>query len=107
MIIAVSKEELEARCKYSNFYRLISAYRELGHKQADIDPIALSKPQALSELQAKRFGLDLQETVCLHGLLAGQTKNNVTIGEALNILNKIYSGTISAEFSYLEVFIYS
>lgn len=101
-MITVPKEELDARAQQSNFYRFLTAYREHGHKQAEIDPISLAKPQALPELRPERFGLDLADKVRMEGLLRAD-KTDGTVRDALDVLNSIYCGTMSAEFSYLEV----
>lgn len=99
----MSKEELEARAKNSNFYRLVTAYREFGHKQANVNPIALKPPQSLGELRPDRFGLQLSDSVRLRSLLNCQDRDDVTVAEAVEILERMYSGPMSAEFSYLEV----
>jgi 2-oxoglutarate dehydrogenase complex dehydrogenase (E1) component-like enzyme len=101
-MILVSEEELKMRSKYSNFYRFVSAYREHGHKQANIDPISLSKAQPLPELRPEHFGLDLADNVPLQGILHVK-KSEGTVSEAVDILKSIYSSTMSAEFSHLEV----
>jgi 2-oxoglutarate dehydrogenase complex dehydrogenase (E1) component-like enzyme len=38
----VSSEALESRIKQSNFYRFVTAYRQHGHKKANINPIAIT-----------------------------------------------------------------
>jgi probable 2-oxoglutarate dehydrogenase E1 component DHKTD1 len=81
---------------------LVSAYREHGHKQANIDPILLKKPSSLPELQPKNFGLNLTDKVHFHGILFAQ-QNEGTIEEAIRFLNLIYSDVIGTEFTYLEV----
>ncbi|XP_050448038.1 2-oxoadipate dehydrogenase complex component E1 isoform X2 [Cataglyphis hispanica] len=97
----VSKEYLDKRAKYSNFYRLVSAYRIHGHKQADINPISLTKPLLLPELQPENFKLNLMDKVCFRGILFTQ-QNEGSIEEAIRFLNAIYCGTVGTEFSYLE-----
>ncbi|CAL1677444.1 unnamed protein product [Lasius platythorax] len=97
----VSKEYLDKRAKQSNFYRLVSAYRIHGHKQADIDPISMNKPLLLPELQPKNYRLNLMDKVCFRGILFTQ-QNEGTIEEAVRFLNATYSGTLGTEFSHLE-----
>lgn len=96
------KEYLETRSKNSNFYRLVTAYREFGHKQANVDPVSPKKPTPLAELNPERFGLRLTDKVFFEGILTSNKKDG-TVEEALEILHKIYSGTIGLEFSHLEV----
>lgn len=97
----VPKKYLDERVKQSNFYRLVSAYRTHGHKQADIDPISTSKPQLLSELKPKNFGLNLLDKVHFRGILFTQ-QDEGTVEEAIRFLHAIYSDNIGTEFSYLE-----
>nr|XP_003706992.1 PREDICTED: probable 2-oxoglutarate dehydrogenase E1 component DHKTD1 homolog, mitochondrial isoform X1 [Megachile rotundata] len=97
----VPKECLETRSKNSNFYRLVTAYREHGHKQADINPVAIKKPTFLTELKPERFGLNLTDKVTFKGILE-MGKDEGTVQEALQFLNKTYSSSVGLEFSYLE-----
>lgn len=96
------KKCLDERARQSNFYRLVSAYRTHGHKQADIDPISISKPQLLSELQPKTFGLNLLDKVRFRGILFTQ-QDEGTVEEAIRFLQATYSDTVGTEFSHLEV----
>lgn len=101
-VFAVPQENLSSRAKYSNFYRLVTAYREHAHKQANIDPVSTKKRNLVPELDRRLYGLDLKEIVSFDGILA-TGKSEGTVEEAIDILNSIYSGNIGAEFSYLEV----
>lgn len=98
----VSENSLAARNKFSNFYRLVNAYRKYGHQQANINPIALTRPLSSTELDPKRYGLDLNDTVGFTGIL-NTNKVEGTVGEAVEFLNNIYCNFIGAEFNYLEV----
>ncbi|EFN80022.1 probable 2-oxoglutarate dehydrogenase E1 component DHKTD1 homolog, mitochondrial [Harpegnathos saltator] len=97
----VPKEYLDERARQSNFYRLVDAYRIHGHKQAHIDPLSMTKPSLLPELQPGNFGLNLKDKVHFRGILLTQ-QNEGTVEEAIRLLNDTYSGTIGTEFSYLE-----
>ena len=101
----VLKDYLDIRSKNSNFYRLVSAYREYGHKQADINPVSTKKPKPLVELEPERFGLNLSDKVSFRGILS-LGKDEGTVEEALKFLNETYTGSIAAEFNYLEVIIH-
>ncbi|CAK9802746.1 Probable 2-oxoglutarate dehydrogenase E1 component DHKTD1 homolog, mitochondrial [Anthophora quadrimaculata] len=97
----VPMEYLETRSKNSNFYRLVTAYRELAHKQADVNPVSQKKPTPLAELKLERFGLNLNDDVSFKGILA-MGKEKGTVKEALEFLEKIYSSSMGLEFTYLE-----
>lgn len=98
----MSKEDLEIRFKNSNFYRLVMAYRQFAHKQANINPISLSKQVILPELQPEQFGLNLTDKVPFKGILEIQQKEG-TVSEALKFLNNVYCSHIGVEFNHLEV----
>lgn len=97
----VSKENLKIRSENSNFYRLVMAYRHLAHKQANINPISVSKKQALSELEPEKFGLKLTDKVSFKGILETEEKEG-TVSDALKFLNTVYCSNIGVEFSHLE-----
>ncbi|MBM3580135.1 MAG: hypothetical protein FJX34_05120, partial [Alphaproteobacteria bacterium] len=64
---------------------LVSAYKRFGHLAAKLDPIGLSQPQAVSEIDPKNHGLTLAESAA-----------------AVANLNKIYCGSIGSEFEYIR-----
>lgn len=100
----VPREYLQERGQQSNFYRLVSAYRSHGHKQADIDPVSLgsvSSASAAKELQPNSYGLNLTDTVRFKGILFAR-RNEGTVGEAVSFLNSVYCGTVGTEFAHLE-----
>lgn len=97
----VPKQSLDERVKQSNFYRLVTAYRTHGHKQANLNPISTNEPQLLPELQPKNFKLNLLDKVRFQGILFTQ-QDEGTIEEAIRFLHATYSDAIGTEFSYLE-----
>ncbi|CAB0042711.1 unnamed protein product [Trichogramma brassicae] len=105
----VAKADLELRTKNINFYQLVQAYREFGHKQADVDPIRLSKLVPVAELELSRYGLKESDRVPLRDLFLDYADENadeesieISLAEAVDILRSLYCGSMSAEFSYLE-----
>ena len=81
--------------------RLISAYRYLGHRQADIDPLGADARPDIPELNPEFHGLrhEDMETVFETGLLAGFKK--APLREIINILSVTYCGTIGSEFKHI------
>ncbi|XP_077286387.1 putative 2-oxoadipate dehydrogenase complex component E1 homolog [Arctopsyche grandis] len=99
---SVPENILDARKKQSNFFRFVTAYRELAHKSATINPVDLRRNYArLPELNPDRFGLSNTDVFDFRGILNVPTIGG-TIDDALTILDKLYSGPLSSEFSYLE-----
>ncbi|CAH0552068.1 unnamed protein product [Brassicogethes aeneus] len=98
----VPEEVLNSRKEQSNFYRLVSAYKEHAHKSADVNPVSLAKSlSAVPELDFKRYGLNECDIVKFENIL-NTTKAEGTVAEAIDFLNESYNGHISAEFAYLE-----
>lgn len=97
----VPREAIESRIAHSNFYRLVSAYREHAHKKANINPISIKEPRRVPELDFRRYGLEENDVFNFSGILFG-SKQEGTIGEAIAFLEKVYADKISCEFSYLE-----
>ncbi|XP_046401730.1 probable 2-oxoglutarate dehydrogenase E1 component DHKTD1, mitochondrial [Ischnura elegans] len=97
----VPKDALEARIAQSNFYRLVTAYRDHAHRKANINPISIRKPRQVPELDVTRYGLRENELCNFSGILYG-FKQEGTVGEAVEFLEKVYAGNISSEFNYLQ-----
>ncbi len=81
--------------------RLISAYRYLGHRQADIDPLGADARPDIPELNPEFHGLTHadMETVFETGSLGGIKK--APLREIINMLSVTYCGTIGSEFKHI------
>ena len=81
--------------------RLISAYRYLGHRQADIDPLGVDARPDIPELSPEFHGLNHadMETVFETGSLGGVKK--APLREIINMLSVTYCGTIGSEFKHI------
>jgi 2-oxoglutarate dehydrogenase E1 component len=81
--------------------RLISAYRYLGHRQADIDPLGVDARPDIPELSPEFHGLTHadMETVFETGSLGGVKK--APLREIINMLSVTYCGTIGSEFKHI------
>lgn len=81
--------------------RLISAYRYLGHRQADIDPLGAAARKDIPELNPEFHGLSHKDmdTVFETGSIGGTKK--ATLREILNMLSVTYCGTIGSEFKHI------
>jgi probable 2-oxoglutarate dehydrogenase E1 component DHKTD1 len=98
----VPEEVLKSRCNESNFYRLVTAYRQHAHKNADVNPVVLTREiSILPELDPKRYGLNENDKVNFSGIINTQ-KEEGTVAEALEFLHKVYSKAIAVEFTHLE-----
>jgi 2-oxoglutarate dehydrogenase E1 component len=95
-----NKSEANNR-KQVGVIRLISAYRYLGHRQADIDPLSSDARPDIPELNPEFHGLTHSdmETVFETGSLGGIKK--APLREIINMLSVTYCGTIGSEFKHI------
>ena len=82
-------------------FRLIYAYRDIGHYSAHLDPLQDSAPNhealALSEFGLTEADLDrVVDTQPFRGL------GTATLGTLLTALQETYCGTIGAEYMYIQ-----
>lgn len=86
--------------KELSVYNLIKAYRDLGHEEANLNP--LYAPKASENLHLKNFGLadkDLDAKFQI-GSLVG--KKGASLREILSTLKAIYAGTLSVQTMHTE-----
>nr|CAI5846988.1 unnamed protein product [Callosobruchus analis] len=102
-VYQVPDEVQAARCKESNFYRLVTAYRQHGHKCSNIDAVSFSQNSSciIPELDLKRYGLSINKEVTFSGIVNSE-KHKGTVSEAEQLLKSIYCEHIAAEFLHLE-----
>lgn len=82
---------------------LISAYRSLGHLQANIDPLGLYQGVTNPTLNLSHYGFsdaDLNTTFDV-GTFSGLNRKSGTLKEIYASLRKIYSGSIGIEFAHI------
>ncbi|KAJ8973547.1 hypothetical protein NQ317_018392 [Molorchus minor] len=101
-MIGIAEEVWNSRCKESNFYRLVTAYREHAHKYSNINPVAFNEEFSdCPELDIKIYGFTTDDKVQFRNII-NSPKNEGTIREAKEFLIEVYGGTRSAEFLHLE-----
>uniref|UniRef100_A0AC35FBU2 Transketolase-like pyrimidine-binding domain-containing protein n=1 Tax=Panagrolaimus sp. PS1159 TaxID=55785 RepID=A0AC35FBU2_9BILA len=71
---------------------LINAYRRYGYLKANLDPLNLSKPPAIRELNPEVYGLKLDD----------KNENGVTVEKLIAQLEALYCGPIAVEFMHLN-----
>ncbi|XP_013778792.1 probable 2-oxoglutarate dehydrogenase E1 component DHKTD1, mitochondrial [Limulus polyphemus] len=99
----VSQQAVDNRIKQSNLYRMITAYREHGHKVALTDPLATVQSDPMPELDPSRYGLSSSDDsiIQLDGLV-GLEKSKGSVQEVIEFLKKAYCGPISVEFQHMS-----
>ncbi|XP_071504973.1 2-oxoadipate dehydrogenase complex component E1-like [Diadema antillarum] len=93
---------IQNRISNANLLRLVSAYREHGHKRATLDPLGLQTARAVPELDPSLYGFSANggETYNVTGIL-NIGKETATLQEILDHLEKTYCGTLAVEYSHL------
>ncbi len=81
--------------------QLVRAYRVTGHREAGLDPLKLSKPKPLPQLQTSFYGFsdrDLDRPIFIDGVMGRET---ATPRELVDILRQTYCGTIGYEYMHI------
>ncbi|QEO16564.1 2-oxoglutarate dehydrogenase E1 component [Acetobacter vaccinii] len=86
--------------------RLIRAYREHGHREAQLDPLGLKVAPALPELDPATYGFDkkgLEREVFVGTLLEPLLKGRTTarVAEVVQALRSVYCASIGAEYMHM------
>jgi 2-oxoglutarate dehydrogenase E1 component len=83
---------------------LIAAYRGVGSRVADLDPLHWSPSRPLAELAPASYGLgraDMDLPATAEGTYFSEA-NTFTLKQLVEALQETYSGTLGAEFMYLS-----
>lgn len=83
-------------------FKLVNAYRFLGHFKSNLDPLNIEKPSDFSGLDIENYGFspdDIDKKIFVGGLWGYEY---LTLSSIIEKLNSIYSGTIGVEFMHIE-----
>ena len=82
--------------------QLIAAYRNVGQRWADLDPLKRTERPAIPELEPSFYGFsDADQEVVFNTSNTFFGKDNMSLRELQNALRETYCGTIGAEFMYI------
>ena len=101
VVAAESGFDAVAAEKQAGVLRLINYFRVRGHQAAKLDPLGLSPPQNIPDLDPTFHGLapgDI-DTVFNTGTLAASDR--LPLKEIIRILKAVYTDTIGAEYMYI------
>lgn len=99
-----TEEEMVTGTKSDLFFRvanLILAYQKYGHLAASLDPLELTPPKYIAEIDYKNYGIteqDLEKSVELSGILAFE---KASVSQVIDRLSRLYTGSIGVEFEYI------
>ncbi|MDA0679837.1 MAG: 2-oxoglutarate dehydrogenase E1 component [Proteobacteria bacterium] len=84
--------------------RMIQVYSLRGHQIADLDPLGLMERPVPGVLKLEYLGLSAadMDTEFVTGGLAGTSDRHMNLRDIINLLKKIYCGTVGAEFAHVS-----
>jgi 2-oxoglutarate dehydrogenase E1 component len=100
---ATSGVSIAHQHKQEKVIDLISAYRSLGHLQANIDPLGLYRGINNPTLELSYYGFtneDLQQVYDV-GTYTALNKQTATLNEIYQSLRKVYCGTLGVEYMHM------
>lgn len=86
--------------KELSVYNLIRAYREMGHEEANLNPLKSSLPS--ESLQLKNFGLTEKDLDSKFQVGSFIGKKSASLRDIIASLKSIYSGTISLQMGHTD-----
>jgi 2-oxoglutarate dehydrogenase E1 component len=92
----------EAAEKQASVLRIINAYRNRGHKAADLDPLRLRERPPVPELNPAYHGLseaDMSTSFNTGSLVA---PSQWTLREIMSLIRDVYVGTIGSEYMHIN-----
>src|SRR6476620_946412 len=102
-VVVAGGADPELARKRTAVQQLIAAYRNVGRRWADLDPLTRTERENIPELEASFYGFTAadQETVFnTSNTFFG--KDSMSLRELQNALRETYCGTIGAEYMYIS-----
>lgn len=100
-VVQASGADSELGRKRTAVQQLIAAYRNVGARWADLDPLKRAERPAIPELEPSFYGFtdaDLETVFNTSNTFFG--KETMSLRDLLNALRETYCGTIGAEYMY-------
>ncbi|MGJ7488181.1 2-oxoglutarate dehydrogenase E1 component [Variovorax sp. LT2P21] len=100
-VVQASGADSELGRQRTAVQQLIAAYRNVGARWADLDPLKRTERPAIPELEPSFYGLrdaDLETVFNTSNTFFG--KDTMSLRDLLNALRETYCGTIGAEYMY-------
>ena len=99
--VVVASADLEMGRKRTAAQQLISAYRNVGARWADLDPLKRTERDKIPELDPAFYGFtDADQETVFNTSNTFFGKEAVSLRELMNALRETYCGTIGVEFMY-------
>jgi len=99
--VVMASENVEMGRKRTAVQQLIAAYRNVGQRWADLDPLKRTERPNIPDLDPAFYGFsDADQETVFDTSNTFFGKNNMSLRELLNALRETYCGTIGAEYMY-------
>jgi 2-oxoglutarate dehydrogenase E1 component len=99
--VVMASENVEMGRKRTAVQQLIAAYRNVGQRWADLDPLKRTERPHIPDLDPAFYGFtDADQETVFDTSNTFFGKNNMSLRELLNALRETYCGTLGAEYMY-------
>src|SRR3990167_2598286 len=99
--VVVANVDLEMGRKRTAVQQLIAAYRNVGIRWADLDPLKRAERDNIPELDPSFYGFtDADQETVFNTSNTFFGKDEMSLRELINALRETYCGTIGAEYMY-------
>jgi 2-oxoglutarate dehydrogenase E1 component len=99
--VVVASTDLEMGRKRTAAQQLIAAYRNVGVRWADLDPLKRAERDHIPELEPSFYGFtDADQETVFNTSNTFFGKDTMSLRELMNALRETYCGTIGAEYMY-------
>jgi 2-oxoglutarate dehydrogenase E1 component len=99
--VVVASADSEMGRKRTSVQQLIAAYRNVGARWADLDPLKRAERDNIPELDTAFYGLtDADQETVFNTSNTFFGKETMSLRELMNALRETYCGTIGAEYMY-------
>jgi 2-oxoglutarate dehydrogenase E1 component len=99
--VVMASADAEMGRKRTAVQQLIAAYRNVGQRWADLDPLKRTERPAIPDLDPAFYGFtSADQEIVFDTSNTFFGKNNMSLRELLNALRETYCGTLGAEYMY-------
>jgi 2-oxoglutarate dehydrogenase E1 component len=100
--VVVASADAEMGRKRTAVQQLIAAYRNVGQRWADLDPLKRTERDNIPELEPSFYGFsDADQEAVFNTSNTFFGKDTMSLRELMNALRQTYCGTIGAEYMYI------
>ncbi|HEX5805572.1 MAG TPA: 2-oxoglutarate dehydrogenase E1 component [Macromonas sp.] len=101
-VVMATGADSEMGRKRTAVQQLIAAYRNVGQRWADLDPLKRTERPAIPELEPSFYGFsDADQETVFNTSNTFFGKDTMSLRELLNALRETYCGTLGAEYMYI------